>query len=520
MVGRCRRLLPLVVALMFAVSGPVFSQEITLNSADGSIRLTGELLEFDGESYRIVSKFGELTVNALGVTCTGLSCPDPGQYAADITISGTVSIVDNLLPGLIEDFGFLTGQTVLRQDHGPLGWTYFLSDVAQIPLARLQATPVNSSQVFADLMNEASDLAVSNRPPNQEEVQAAKKAGIGDLSSPVLSQVLAIGGLIFIVSKQNPISAITLDQAARIYAGEITNWAELGGYDGPIHLFSHEIGSDQAHEFDQRIFPESRNSTPASIAYFKSDVAISTAVSVDPFAIGYVGYAGIRNAKPLAIKGTCGIQQLPTAFTLGSDDYPLTRAYYVFTPDRRLPIFARNFLGFLDSDAAQTSIASLGFVGQGLTSLPFYKQQDRAGNAIAHSGDEVTLPELQDFVGKFADAERLSSTFRFADGTTHMDLRSKRNIRVLAQMIEVGDFDGKKLIFAAFSDTQGSASGNRRISRQRAEQVAQMVKTAANRADFGKVEIQTLGMGEVSPLACNEDEAGRKTNRRVEVWVK
>ncbi|NOX74632.1 MAG: OmpA family protein [Alphaproteobacteria bacterium] len=514
-----RRLLLMFVGCL-AFAGTVLAQNITLNSADGSVRLEGELLDFDGETYRIHTRFGELTVNAEGVICAGQDCPEAGQYAADIMLSGTQPVMRSLLPGLIEDFGFQTGQTTLRRKDGPLGWTYFIADAARVPVARVQGKAVGTADGFSELSAGVVDMAVAARAPTRAEIRVAKSTGSADLSSRFASQVLAIDGLIFVVSPRNPVSTLTREQITGIYAGKIVNWAELGGADGPIKLLSRNGAGDLARDFNAMFFAAGQGLKPAPSIALASDDEVSAVVMRDPFAIGYTGFSGVKNAKALAIGGACGISQNPTAFTLSAGDYPLSRVFYLYLPDRRLPIFARNFLAFLDSDAAQASIADLGFVGQGLYGLPLSGQQDRVANAIAFSGDEVTLAELQDFVGKFTGAKRLSATFRFNDGSTNIDARSRRNIRVLAEMIELGDFDGKKLIFAGFSDANGSAAGNRKISRQRAVAVAKLVKAAATRADLGRLEIQTLGMGEVSPLACNDTEQGRETNRRVEVWVK
>ena len=81
-------------------------------------------------------------------------------------------------------------------------------------------------------------------------------------------------------------------------------------------------------------------------------------------------------------------------------------------------------------------------------------------------------------------------------------------------------FEGHELVFAGFSDSVGGAAGNRRISRQRAEQVADLVRKAATRADLSRLTISVIGLGEVSPLACNDDDLGRRINRRVEVWLR
>jgi phosphate transport system substrate-binding protein len=513
-----RLFLTLVGCLAFA--GFALAQNITLNSADGSVKLEGELLSFDGETYRIHTRFGELTVSAEGVICAGLDCPDAGQYAADIMLSGTAPVLQSLLPGLIEDFGFQTGQSTLRRDDEPLGWTYFIADTTRVPVARVQGRAVGTADGLSELNAGVVDMAVAARVPTKAEIKTAKLTGTGDLASRFARQVLAVDGLVLVVSPRNPVSSLTLDQITGIYAGKIKSWSDLGGVDAPIRLITRNAESDIALDFGAAFFASDKGLKPAPSIALASDDEVSALVMRDPFAIGYTGFSGIKNAKALAIGGACGISQNPAPFALSAGDYPLTRVFYLYLPNRRLPIFARNFLAFLDSDKAQDSIAGLGFIGQGLYELPLSRQQDRVANAIAYSGNEVTLAELRDFVGKFTDAKRLSATFRFKDGSTNIDARSRRNIRVLAEMIELGDFDGKKLIFAGFSDANGSAEGNRKISRQRAVAVAKLVKAAATRADLGRLEIQTLGMGEVSPLACNDAEQGREINRRVEVWVK
>lgn len=519
MIQTFRRLILTIVGCL-AFASAAIAQNITLVSADGSVRLEGEFLDYDGQTYRIKSVFGNLSISALGVTCSGIACPDAGQYAADITVSGSTSVIDSLLPGLIEDFGFQSGQNTLRSNSDSQGWTYFISDSARVPVARLQARSVSSEDGFSELSAGIVDMIVSARGPTKAEIKTAKSTGTDDLTSPFASQILTIDGLIFVVSPRNPVSELTLDQISAIYAGEITNWAELGGADGSIQLLTRLETSELAKSFSKRFFTKSSGRKLAPSIPVILDEALTAILLRDPFAIGYTGFSGIKNAKAVAIRGDCGISQSATAFSLSAGDYPLARSFSLYLPRRRLPVFAQSFLAFLESESAQSTIAEYGFVGQGIFEAPLSAQQNRIADAIAFSGDEVSLADLKNFITEFSNAKRLSTTFRFKDGSAKIDARSRRDIQTLAQMIELGDFKGKKLIFAGFSDTDGSAAANRKISRQRAARVAKLVKAAATRADLGQVDIQTLGMGEVSPLACNGTKQGRKINRRVEVWVK
>ncbi len=51
------------------------AQEINLKSPDGTVNLTGKLLQFSGLEYVIESEYGPLRVAADHVTCTGDACP-------------------------------------------------------------------------------------------------------------------------------------------------------------------------------------------------------------------------------------------------------------------------------------------------------------------------------------------------------------------------------------------------------------------------------------------------------------
>ncbi len=59
-------------------------------------------------------------------------------------------------------------------------------------------------------------------------------------------------------------------------------------------------------------------------------------------------------------------------------------------------------------------------------------QGTRIANAIAAAGDEVPLGELQRLVTTLGQAERLSSTFRFDDGSIDLDAQSRASVARLA----------------------------------------------------------------------------------------
>lgn len=68
---------------LFGTTLSVQAQDITLTSRDSKVALSGTLLGFDGEFYRLRTEYGELTVDGSGVLCDGPGCPKLQDFVAD-----------------------------------------------------------------------------------------------------------------------------------------------------------------------------------------------------------------------------------------------------------------------------------------------------------------------------------------------------------------------------------------------------------------------------------------------------
>ena len=78
------------------------AQDVTLTARDGSLSIDGQLIAFDGEFYRVDSRYGPLTLDGEGVICEGPGCPDLTATLAVLRISGAGDPGNRLLPGLFE----------------------------------------------------------------------------------------------------------------------------------------------------------------------------------------------------------------------------------------------------------------------------------------------------------------------------------------------------------------------------------------------------------------------------------
>ncbi|MBW4706767.1 substrate-binding domain-containing protein [Roseobacter sp. YSTF-M11] len=497
------------------------AQDVTLTSRDGRVELTGTILGFDGEFYRIETLYGELTVDGSGVLCEGPGCPNLQDFVAELYISGSATMGAVLMPALVEGFALRNGYDAVRETQDKTHFTYRLmnSDTGKLA-AEFFFRVSNTDEGFADLLANEADLVMALREIRPDEQLRARESGMGDMTDDNRSRVLALDAVVPIVAPNNPVRDIAPLSLARAYAGQITNWTDLGGPDAPItlHAPAAETGLGQAID-DEIIAPAGLQMSPNIIRHSRG-ADLAQAVASDAFALGAASYAEVGNAQPLTLKGQCGRVLRATRRTIKTEDYPLTAPMFLYLPARRLPKIAREFLAFTRGPAAQIVIRRAGFVDQAPEEVPLDEQGNRFANAIAAAGAETSLQELQRMTTTLSPMKRLTTSFRFEAGSVRLDAQSRSNVQQMARALEQGRYDARRLLFVGFSDGDGPAVANRGIALRRAEAVKQAVVQAAETADLERVVLDVDAFGEAMPMACDSSAWGRQANRRVEVWVR
>jgi phosphate transport system substrate-binding protein len=510
-----------VLAALLSVPAPATAQDIRLIARDGGLVLDGDLLGFDGEFYRIDTVYGVLTVDATGVDCTGPACPDLESFVAQVTISGATAMGDVLMPALVEAFAAQRGLSASRAIRDPLGFTYSLAEQGGRLLARIDFRLTTTEEGFADLVAGEADLAMAAREVTPAEVALGREAGIGTLSAPAQSRVVAFDAFVAAVAPGNAVGAISLEDLSRALSGELADWGALGGAgDAPIRLHAMEpnLGPQQGIEA-VLLAPGGRTLSPAARRH-PDAAAVADAVAADPYALGVTLASALGSARALALAGGCGIALRPDDAAVRSEDYPLVAPMFLYAPARRLPAVARDFLSFLSTPSAERVIRRAGFTDLGARRQPLAAQGERLANAVLTAGSETRLADLQAMIRALTGAERLSPTFRFRPGAAGLDAPSRGHAVLLSEAIEAGVYDGQELIFVGFSDGEGAAEANLRIARARAETAMNAVRALSEGADLDRVAFTAVAFGEALPMACDDTDWGRRINRRVEVWVR
>lgn len=509
-------------ALSVCCGGGVASaQDVTLRSPDGAIELTGTLLGFDGDFYRLRTQYGELTIDGSGVLCDGVGCPSLTSYVAEITFAGSATAGSVLMPALVEAFALRNGLSAQREVQSPNRFIYLLRDTGTETLVgRFGFRLSNTDEGFADLLADEADVVMALREIRPQEVRLARDAGFGNLLDDHRSRVLALDALVPVVSGGNPVESLSLDDLSRIMDGRMRNWRALGGPDAPIALHMRNPRSGLAQGAEDRLLRATRSGLRDDVLRHSSNATLAAAVSADPFGIGITGFSEIGNTHPLILTGSCGFSLRSTRRNIKTEDYPLTAPLFLYTPARRLPKLARDFLSFARSGAAQIVIRRAGFVDQAPEEVPLDLQGDRLANAVLVAEGGAGLDQLKRMISTLGPMRRLTTSFRFETGSARLDAQSRSNVQQLARALEDGVYDAHRIVFVGFSDGEGPSDANLTIAKRRAETVRTAVRAAAEAADFDAVDLGIEAFGEAMPMACDDTDWGRQVNRRVEVWLR
>ena len=400
-------------------------------------------------------------------------------------------------------------------------------DKSGVPQA-IEIRPTGSSDAFIALGKGLCDVGMSSRPISDSERRDLAPV-CGDLSQPAAQYALGLDALAIIVSPNNKVDQLTLEQVRRIFLGEITNWSEVGGDNLPIQLHARPERSGTYKYFCDSVLV-GRN-VPGSAKRHAENSALSAAVAEEPGAIGFVPMSAVDHAKVLRV----GLEGSPTACqptedTVRSGRYPgaLCRYVYLYVPAAKpeSPTFearhnweiARDFAESSHSWRGQAIVASSGFVID--TSAI-----DEAGQARRGEGEPLLtyLQRLSDLERKGINSGALRAKlvndevcprllFEFDDWVLTPE---SRNIvdKKLGPLLKMYPYLVKAgLVAEGWADSIGSEEACREISLQRAKNVASYIHDSLG------VEVAAIGKGK-SFDPPNIDEASKQQNRRVVIKI-
>ena len=213
------------------------------------------------------------------------------------------------------------------------------------PGINVNYTGSGSGAGITNVLNGSVDIGLSSRALKAEEEEQG-----------AVAHVVALDGVAVVVNPENTVADLTVEQIAKIFSGEITNWSELGGADAEIAVFGRESGSGTRSAFEEIVGVED------ACAYtneYSSTGDMVGAVAGNPNAIGYASLSAVDESV-IAVKVN-GVA--PSEDTVKDGTYEIQRPFVMVTKEgTELSEAAQAFLDYATSAEVAEYIAAAGAV--------------------------------------------------------------------------------------------------------------------------------------------------------------
>ena len=235
----------------------------------------------------------------------------------------------------------LNGSTSMEKVVGALG-EQFMSDNSGVSVT-YDAT--GSGAGIEAASNGSADIGLSSRALKDEEV-----------ASGLVGTTVALDGIAVIVNPANGVENLTVEQIAKIFTGEITDWSELGGAAGTISCIGREAGSGTRDGFESITGTKDACKMDQELT---STGAVIEAVAGNPNAIGYASLSALKDTvKAVTVGGVACSEE-----TVLDGSYEIQRPFVFVTKDGvALSDQAQAFFDFATSSAASDLIRGAGAV--------------------------------------------------------------------------------------------------------------------------------------------------------------
>lgn len=357
----------------------------------------------------------------------------------------------------------------------------------QHPGVDISVEALGSGTAFSGLLDGSAEVGASSRSVKAGELERARALGVA-----FEEFVIGYDGIAVIVHPDNPVSHLTLAEAAAIFTGAARRWNEVGGDDRatralsrPSYSGTHSFFKDKvlAHDGTDREFARTTE-------WVEENGDILRRVAADPTAVSYVGLGWVDDTvKVVAVSPGPDRQALPpSTATVRDGSYPIYRPLLLYTRGEPQGI-VREFVQFVLSPAGQALVESNGFVRAEGAALP-------AAPAAAAAAGEAQQPVR----------------IAFNTGASQLDDGARAALAAVAEQLEGGAY---RALVSGHADATGSPEANRRVSLARARTVARHLVQLGVGVDV----LAVTGEGADRPVATNTTIEGRQQNRRVDIQL-
>ncbi len=208
-----------------------------------------------------------------------------------------------------------------------------------------------STTGLSAIIDSTAQIGMSSRRAKPTEMSAGTAKGV-----TLKPTIVAYDGIGVILNAGNPLSTLTKRQVEQIFAGDVTDWSQVGGTPGKISIYTRNTSSGTYADFKELAMK--KRDYASSSQKMAGNEQIAAEVAKNPNGIGYVGLAYLHDPgiKVASIEGA-----VPTEESVLAKAYPYARPTFYYTNGEPTGEAAK-FVEFTLSDEGQKVVRKVGFV--------------------------------------------------------------------------------------------------------------------------------------------------------------
>ena len=252
----------------------------------------------------------------------------PAVVSGKVVIKGSNTVGEELAPRLISDYK------------------------KEQPQVAIELESQGTGSGLAALAKGQCDIASASRVVTSAELMQAQTNGVELNTHTIGSYSVAV-----VANSSNPVKDLNRDHVRDIFTGTIQNWKEVGGSDGPIHVYVRDPVSGTYLGFRELAMEDKPYAS--NVKTFTNYAAIVEALAKDPAGIGYCSFDLLTKSgvKGISIRGVA-----PNVLSVEEGRYPYSRILRFYTSRGKESPQTLDFIRFVQSPRGQEVLVSQGFV--------------------------------------------------------------------------------------------------------------------------------------------------------------
>lgn len=505
----------------------LIGQVVELRSSDDFISVEGEITGFNGTMVTIQSSVGPVSVPAAAVVCYGAGC-------AEVLASNTFGLTAASFAGVVDDTQTEAVADTLTVGFAARSYEALYRALAEAFVAAGQIDAAIDETGMLTLRDgdatatlalatgdDPADVVVTASALSGSAAQAyAGPSGWAAASAP-MAQMIALRAFAVITASDVGVESITTDDLASIYAGDITNWSQIGGADLAVLPLQLPVTSEVRDAFVAAVMDPAGKTIADNVLTMADEAGITAAVSDFAGSISVVTLGNTGDAQVLPVAGSCGIAVPPTDFAVASGDYPLIGPVVARFDTPAVTGLPAQIFDFATSRAVQDMMAAEGFIDHAArVQAPVDRNIRLTALLTANPAPEERLVAAQMYQALF-EAERLTPTMSGGPTSATEGAWNRAMMANLVAALSQPDYTGREVIFAGFGDSaNGAADAIDRSSAAAAAMAAAFNSFAADVISDNDLSVTSMGFGGVSRTTCYQGQVDGPAQSRIEVWVK